>query len=54
MVQNVGPEHIQAFLNDRLAVGAIRKNGTDPENELSPRLVEDFHLQASAPMLQDV
>ena len=33
-LQKAGPEHTQAFLNDRHAAGAIRKNETDPEKGL--------------------
>ena len=34
------PQQVQAFLNDRLAVGAIRKRETDPIKGLSPRTVQ--------------
>jgi integrase len=39
-LSKLGPEHVQRFLNDRLAVGAIRKKETDPIKGLSPRTVQ--------------
>ena len=39
-LSKLGPEHVQAFLNDRLSAGAIRKKETDPIKGLSPRTVQ--------------